>query len=214
MENRRSIEEILDIIKEAENIGTDTDLAELLGIKPQNVFMWKSRDTIPHEILMDYCEKRSMSYDWLVLGRGTRYYQQDWVNDMVREGKRPLDTFGERLKAVIAASKHTQEEIADYLGITPNTLTNYIKNKSEPQRKVIVKISKLTNADIQFLMTGVFSREVRKPEVLKSELEALIKEKGSVDAKVKAIRKALDGKNQTVLTNTILQLILAAPGKE
>jgi hypothetical protein len=65
----RSIDEILNKIKEIKGIKTDTDLAKLFGLKPNAVTNWRKRGTIPYEHLVSLCEKERLSLMWLLTGQ-------------------------------------------------------------------------------------------------------------------------------------------------
>lgn len=49
---------------------TDTALASGLGISPQTLSSWKSRDSIPYALCVDVAEEHGVSLDWLLVGEG------------------------------------------------------------------------------------------------------------------------------------------------
>jgi len=65
----RTIEEILDKIKELKGLKTDTDLAEFFGVKPQTISTWRKRKTIPYDLLIAFCEKEDWPIGWLIAGQ-------------------------------------------------------------------------------------------------------------------------------------------------
>ena len=70
----RTIEEILNKIKELKNIKKDTDLAELLGVKSNTITTWRTRKNVPYDALFHFCESNQIDLPWLVTGRITTKY--------------------------------------------------------------------------------------------------------------------------------------------
>ena len=64
-----NIDEIIVRLKYIEGVETDSELSEKLGITPQNINMWKKRNTIPYELLFEYCLDKNISIDWLTTGK-------------------------------------------------------------------------------------------------------------------------------------------------
>lgn len=52
---------------------TDSGLSSALGVSPQTVSSWKSRDSIPYAICVELAEKHDISLDWLLVGEGPRF---------------------------------------------------------------------------------------------------------------------------------------------
>jgi hypothetical protein len=52
--------------------GTDTDagLSTALGVSPQTLSSWKSRESTPYSICVDVAERLGVSLDWLLGGTG------------------------------------------------------------------------------------------------------------------------------------------------
>ena len=63
-----SSDEILDRLKLALSVGTDTELAGLLGIKKATLSNWRNRNSIDFPLVFSVCEQ--VNIDWLVTGRG------------------------------------------------------------------------------------------------------------------------------------------------
>lgn len=53
----RTIDEILDKIKELKGVKTDTELSKLLKVKPNAVTNWRKRRSIPYDRIVTMCEK-------------------------------------------------------------------------------------------------------------------------------------------------------------
>ncbi len=63
-----SSDEVLDRLKYALKIDTDSELANELGIKRATLSNWRSRNSIDLPLLFSICE--SINLDWLITGRG------------------------------------------------------------------------------------------------------------------------------------------------
>ncbi len=63
-----SSDEILNRLKSALSIGTDTELADFLGIKKATLSNWRNRNSIDFALVFSVCEQ--INIDWLVTGRG------------------------------------------------------------------------------------------------------------------------------------------------
>lgn len=74
------LRQVLDRLKTLEGVRSDVDLAEPLATNRRNVSAWKERGTLPWDRLYDYCQRRQISLEWLLNGRGARE-----VNQLVAE---------------------------------------------------------------------------------------------------------------------------------
>lgn len=72
--------EIINRIKKAEGLRFDADIAIPLRADKKNVSVWKARDAIPFDKLIEYSRMEGVSLDWLVNGRGPMR-----VKDMIEE---------------------------------------------------------------------------------------------------------------------------------
>lgn len=77
-EGKRSgqLRQVLDRLKVLEGVRNDVDLAGPLATNKRNVSAWKERGTLPWERLHDYCQRRQISLEWLINGRGAREVTQ------------------------------------------------------------------------------------------------------------------------------------------
>lgn len=66
----QSVDEILDRLKSFKNLKTDTQLAEVLGVKRTVVSNWRHRGNVPSKILLAFCEKEHINPGWLFAGIG------------------------------------------------------------------------------------------------------------------------------------------------
>lgn len=60
--------EILNRLKEALSTTSDTELADLLGIKKSTLSNWRNRNSIDLPLVFSFCEH--INIDWLITGRG------------------------------------------------------------------------------------------------------------------------------------------------
>ncbi|HDR8929190.1 TPA: helix-turn-helix transcriptional regulator [Burkholderia vietnamiensis] len=69
--NKARIEAIVDRMKEVVGVKADVELAEAIGASRSSPAVWKIRSRMPLAECVALAEKRGVSLDWLVLGRGT-----------------------------------------------------------------------------------------------------------------------------------------------
>ena len=91
------IETIISRIKYIEEIVTDTQVAEILKVTPYTLSMWKKRQSIPYQILVDYCKNKKLSIDWLLTDEVKSQPQQ--VNELPTPYNDPKDEVIMRLEA-------------------------------------------------------------------------------------------------------------------
>lgn len=70
-----SSDDILNRLKTALSAGTDTELADLLGIKKATLSNWRNRNSIDLPLVFSICEQ--VNIDWLITGRGVPTLQLD-----------------------------------------------------------------------------------------------------------------------------------------
>lgn len=71
-EGKRSdqLRQVLDRLKTLEGVRNDVDLAGPLATNRRNVSAWKERGALPWDRLYDYCQRKQISLEWLINGRG------------------------------------------------------------------------------------------------------------------------------------------------
>ncbi|MEW6068929.1 MAG: helix-turn-helix domain-containing protein [Nitrospirota bacterium] len=105
----RTIDEILDKIKQLKGIKKDTDLAKMLNVKPNTLATWRIRKTIPHDVLFRFCEEHQYDMSWLISGElTTKYIEKDGKKILVFSGE-PASYKKEEIPSVVAESS------ADYI---------------------------------------------------------------------------------------------------
>ena len=94
----RDIFEIISIIKEKNNLKSETQVAEILGMSQQVLSAYKKRGTIPYQEIIEYCHKESLSLDWLFTGVGETNLQPAEKEITLKDVKRTLDKIESLLK--------------------------------------------------------------------------------------------------------------------
>ena len=100
--------------------------------------------------------------------------------------------YGKRFQLYRRKRQLTQKDAADELGIKPYQLANYESNRSEPNIKVLIGMSKLYRVSVDQLLgvtqkTFVESNEdlikeqLEEREEFKKALESLLKKYGLID---------------------------------
>jgi len=57
------------------------------------------------------------------------------------------ERFGERLREAIQKAGLTQRRVSQILGISKNTMTNYVRGVTQPKGETLVKLASLLNVD-------------------------------------------------------------------
>lgn len=71
--------------------------------------------------------------------------------------------FGARLKELILAKGCTQKELAKFVGVKPNTVSDWLRKGNSPKIKHIMKIVEYFEVSYDYLFTGKDSILERKP---------------------------------------------------
>lgn len=64
------------------------------------------------------------------------------------------DMFGRRLKAVMKTRGVRASWVADELGVTPNTVTNWRKGRVVPHADTLIALSQLLGEKVDWLLGG------------------------------------------------------------
>ena len=65
-----------------------------------------------------------------------------------------MESFAERLERLLKERMITQIAVADSVGIRRPTISDWKKNGSYPTADVAIKIAKLLNVSVEYLITG------------------------------------------------------------
>lgn len=72
-EKFHNVKKILERFKLITNTKTDTELANLLGIKQSTISVWKMRNSIDYELIFTKCNNLNINLHWLLTGEGEPY---------------------------------------------------------------------------------------------------------------------------------------------
>lgn len=92
-------DDILSRIKEITGVKTASEVANLLGLKPNTLAERKSRNSIPYEELFRFSNERNLNSDWLLTGEGSKYREEAAMPGMINES--PETYSDERLGKLI-----------------------------------------------------------------------------------------------------------------
>ena len=65
----RSASEILDDIKKWKGITSDADLARIFDVKPSTVTTWRTRDSVPFDLIVAFCEREGFDIHAILTGQ-------------------------------------------------------------------------------------------------------------------------------------------------
>jgi transcriptional regulator with XRE-family HTH domain len=120
---------------------TQRRVSQILGISKNTMTNYVRGITEPKgETLVKLASLLNVDPEWLVTG-----------NESVPRN----EFFGIRLKEAIIKAGFTQKRLAELLGISQDTMTNYVKGATQPKGETLVKLASLLNVDPEWLVTGV-----------------------------------------------------------
>lgn len=96
----------------------------------------------------------------------------------------------ENLASIRKELHFTQQEIADYLGISRQAYSNYESGKREPDYETLLKLGEYFNCSIDYLLGS--SRSVRHPVLSEFERQLLMHYRAATPAIQSAVCKLLD----------------------
>lgn len=103
--NKKSSLAVLERIKTVLGASSDSELCRLIGINRQTLASWKTRESVPYALCVQMSEERDLSLDWLLLGSGSMYRNDNAQS----EGLNPRQTA--ILKLFDGMSENEQREI-------------------------------------------------------------------------------------------------------
>ena len=100
--------------------------------------------------------------------------------------------YGKRFQLYRRKKQLTQKDAADELGVKPYQLANYESNRSEPNIKVLIGMSKLYGVSIEQLLgvtqeaflesnEDLIKEQLEEREEFRKALESLLKKYGLID---------------------------------
>lgn len=120
---------IIDRIKQTFGSANDSEVARLLGVLPKKLAVWKLRNTIPYEELMQFCKKETISFEWLLTGEGprpTRLFSDPRLNKII-EILESLDDDTIRILANSASKKQQKSKLESIVDTVSDLLNGHKK---------------------------------------------------------------------------------------
>ncbi len=85
------IDNIINKIKDIENISKDKEVAEKLGITEQNLYQMKKREKIPYLEIINYCNSKNISTDFFFLNKMIENKQNVTYNEKLEDTLKKLN---------------------------------------------------------------------------------------------------------------------------
>lgn len=70
----RTVNEILDKLKEIKNFKNDAELARALGVQPNTVSTWRSRGAMSYDSIIQFCEQEGIDLQLVLTGQLVAHY--------------------------------------------------------------------------------------------------------------------------------------------
>ncbi|QLN46851.1 helix-turn-helix domain-containing protein [Klebsiella grimontii] len=133
------------------------ELAERLGIHPNNVSSWLARNVIPSNVFVECAMDTGADVRWLVKGElaNARFEQvasslkgKQLYDEIMENGGKPV------LRRILDAYGFTmQKELGDLLGISSGTISTWVRRDFFPG-DVVVTCALDTGVSLEWLSTG------------------------------------------------------------
>lgn len=142
---------ILNSIKSHYGIDRDADFARFLGIKPQTLASWYSRNTFDIHLL--YAKCKDISGDWLLTGSG------EMLKDSVQQDFAEADAsgfrlLGNRFSQFLNHKGLSGNKAGNLLGETGSQITNIINGKNFGCDKMYNILQVFLDLDANYLFRG------------------------------------------------------------
>lgn len=129
--------EVLDRIIQLKSLKNDAELSRFFNVKPNTLSNWRSRNTLPHDLIFDTCEREGWSLDFVLTGK---------------EGKKPgKDGHGlrEKIDTDFTYVPQVNGKISAGQGFVPDNVIEmrvafrkeWIARKGNAKNMVLVKVS-------------------------------------------------------------------------
>lgn len=131
MSKRERLEALIDHYSN----GNKSDFARMLGIKPQTINSWMSRDSYDIDLIYSICE--NLSADWLLTGEGKMLLDES-INKVTQHETGNNNTFAGRdlttstadLPELIAMTNQHQTTISELISTISNQQTTISKQQT------------------------------------------------------------------------------------
>lgn len=142
----RTASEVLDEIRRIKNLGSDTALGEIFGVKQTTVASWRSRNSLPYEDVLAFCASEGISTDNL--------FFKHMVTKVISKNKidsehEPTywyevdDLFSTRLSRELIGK--SVDWIATECNISLQRIENFLSNKAIPTVEEIESLATALN---------------------------------------------------------------------
>lgn len=100
---------IISRIKIEKKFNSDKELSDFLGITPQSLSTWKSRNSIDYDLVFAKCEEYSPT--WLLTGKGQKFLDKtDTVETKIGKPVIPFETFAGFGSGPVSIQQHDIEK--------------------------------------------------------------------------------------------------------
>lgn len=125
---------VLNRLKHAYNIKTDSDLAALLGVARNTISTWRTRDSVDYSSIFAKCEQ--INLNWLITGEGEIFKTKTPKNFTNENGEVKGEKMGEKRKL----QNHSPFDNEEFKTKTPKNVLNQnednFEDKKEDKRKL------------------------------------------------------------------------------
>jgi len=83
--------DILNRLRQVYKVDNNKELASKMGMNYNTLNVWINRDSIPYNKLHEIIQNESISFDWLISGKGNQYIKEDIHSDMITELNNIMD---------------------------------------------------------------------------------------------------------------------------
>lgn len=149
---------MVDRLMSAYGIGTQKELAQLLDIAPNNISSWRERDNVPGNTIIKCALDTGADLRWLVSGEISDEYSVERSADF-EAGRKLYSSLMEAggkaaLRRVMDSHGFSmQKEIAEYYGLSPVTISTWVRRDYFPAELVIATALD-TGVSLRWLATG------------------------------------------------------------
>jgi hypothetical protein len=104
-----SFQGIINRIKQEIGTKNDYDVAEALEMKRSTLAERKSRDSIPLEEIIRFCDNKNLSYDWVLSGIGPKYRLES-EDSLLKDSSREHMVIDKYTKKILELLKDMDED--------------------------------------------------------------------------------------------------------
>ncbi|MBI5562335.1 MAG: helix-turn-helix domain-containing protein [Deltaproteobacteria bacterium] len=133
----RTIDEILEAVKQLEGFTKDAKLAELFQVRPNVVSTWRSRNTIPYKELIALCEEKGYNISAILTGEGPKYKVDNGGVELQKESAGFV--FVPMVRGEISAGGGLVPD--DTIDIRIAFRKDWILRKGDPKRMSMTRVS-------------------------------------------------------------------------